>query len=136
MIRWKTALWRLLCSGLRGAASGAGIGFFFFLRLGFPKNAETTGFVCGLFRVAGFEFGISVEILRHMIQAVLKESRFGRNISFWIHRSFAPTKFRIELETEIEQVERAWDVRGTTDGLVTTVKRGRNARSNRPGAAE
>jgi hypothetical protein len=67
MARWKTVLLRLLFGGLRGALYGLGIGFFFFLRLGFPKSAETAGYVSGLLCVAGIEFGITVEILRYLL---------------------------------------------------------------------
>jgi glycosyltransferase involved in cell wall biosynthesis len=79
MSRYKSVMLRLLFAGLRGAVSGLGIGVFFFLRLGFPKDLETAGFVSGLFCVAGVKFGITVEVLRHLVRAIGKGTRFGQN---------------------------------------------------------
>jgi (heptosyl)LPS beta-1,4-glucosyltransferase len=37
---------------------GARLGFFLFLRLGFPQAAQTTGYISGLFVMAGLQFGL------------------------------------------------------------------------------
>jgi hypothetical protein len=50
---------------LLGCVSGAGVGFFIFLRLGFPNRSEhLAGYICGLFFVAGLKFGIAVWFIR------------------------------------------------------------------------
>jgi hypothetical protein len=54
----------LALSGSLGLACGAGTGFFVFLRLGFPHDPRTAGYICGLFLLAGFEFGLAVGVSR------------------------------------------------------------------------
>jgi hypothetical protein len=48
-----------------GCASGVGVGFFIFLRLGLPKESQyMIGYICGLFIISGLKFGIGVWIVR------------------------------------------------------------------------
>lgn len=56
----------LLCCA-RGCLCGAGIGFFLFLRLGFPKDAKLAGYLSGLFVVAGLKFGFSLWLIRGLV---------------------------------------------------------------------
>jgi hypothetical protein len=50
---------------LLGCVSGVGVGFFVFLRLGFPHKSEyLVGYICGLFVVSGMKFGITVWLTR------------------------------------------------------------------------
>ena len=47
----------LLLACARGCLCGAGVGFFVFLRLGFPRGLEFSDYISGLFMVAGLKFG-------------------------------------------------------------------------------
>jgi hypothetical protein len=49
----------LLLSYARGCFCGLGVGFFLFLRLGPPATRELSGYVAGLFVMAGLKFGFS-----------------------------------------------------------------------------
>lgn len=57
----------LLLSCARGCLGGAGIGFFVFLRLGFPKDLNLAGYLSGLFVVAGLKFGFSLWVIRNLV---------------------------------------------------------------------
>lgn len=57
----------LLLSVAHGCFCGAGVGFFVFLHLGFPKDLEFTGYISGLFVVAGLKFGFSLWAIRSLV---------------------------------------------------------------------
>ena len=56
----------LSCTG--GCFTGLGIGFFIFLRLGTPATHELTGYMVGLFLMAGLKFGFSWWVIRSLIR--------------------------------------------------------------------
>lgn len=60
----------LLFSCVRGCLCGAGVGFFLFLRLGFPRDVNLAGYLSGLFFVAGLELGFSWWIIRRLAAAI------------------------------------------------------------------
>jgi glycosyltransferase involved in cell wall biosynthesis len=51
-------------SCLLGMFCRAGVDIFIFPRLGFPQAAQTTGYISGLFVMAGFQFGLVVGVFR------------------------------------------------------------------------
>jgi len=57
----------LLFSCARGGLCGAAVGFFFFLHLGVPKDPEFTGYISGLFVVAGLKFGLCLWAIRDFV---------------------------------------------------------------------
>lgn len=57
----------LLLSCAHGCLSGAGIGFFLFVRLGFPKDTKLAGYISGLFIVAGLKFGLFLWVIRSLV---------------------------------------------------------------------
>jgi hypothetical protein len=57
----------LLLSGARGCFTGLGVGFFMFLRLGAPATHELTGYMVGLFLMAGLKFGFSLWVIRSVV---------------------------------------------------------------------
>jgi hypothetical protein len=62
----------IIFSGL-GCVAGAGVGFFIFLRLGFPKESQyMIGYIFGLFVVSGLKFGISIWVLRAVASILLQ----------------------------------------------------------------
>ena len=61
---YRGAAGQLILSCLLGIFCGAGVGFFIFLRLGFPRPAQTAGYISGLFLMAGLQFGLAVGICR------------------------------------------------------------------------
>ena len=65
----------LLFSCVRGCLCGAGVGFFLFLRLGFPKDAELAGYISGLFVVAGLKLGLSLWAIRHLAGPIISRLR-------------------------------------------------------------
>ena len=54
-----------------GIAAGAGVGFFIFVRLGFPKESYMIGYLSGLFVVSGIKFGISLWLVRIIFRSLL-----------------------------------------------------------------
>jgi hypothetical protein len=54
-----------------GFAAGAGVGFFIFVRLGFPKESYMIGYLSGLFAVSGIKFGISLWLVRIIFRSLL-----------------------------------------------------------------
>jgi hypothetical protein len=57
----------LLLSCARGCFCGLGVGFFMFLRLGAPATHELTGYMVGLFLMAGLKFGFSLWVIRSFV---------------------------------------------------------------------
>jgi hypothetical protein len=51
-----------------GALFGASVGFFFFLHLGFPSQPELSGYLSGLFVVAGGKVGLLGWFVRIVIR--------------------------------------------------------------------
>jgi len=56
---------------LLGIGAGAGVGFFIFVRLGFPKESYMIGYLSGLFVVSGIKFGISLWLVRIIFRSLL-----------------------------------------------------------------
>lgn len=56
----------LLLSCARGCFCGLGVGFFLFLRLGTPATHELTGYMVGLFLMAGLKFGFFLWVIRSL----------------------------------------------------------------------
>jgi hypothetical protein len=76
----RTAGKDLLLSCAGGCFAGLGIGFFLFLRLGFPATEELAGYMVGLFLVAGLKLGFSLGIIhapRLYYHSVVSPSRAG-----------------------------------------------------------
>jgi hypothetical protein len=65
----------LLLSCARGCFSGLGIGFFMFLRLGAPATHELTGYMVGLFLLAGLKFGFFLWVIRSFVFPLLTHFR-------------------------------------------------------------
>lgn len=65
----------LLLACVRGGLCGAGVGLFFFLRLGFPKDAELVGYLSGLFVLAGLKLGFSWYLLRSVATPIISRVR-------------------------------------------------------------
>ena len=65
----------LLLSSVQGCLCGAGVGFFLFLRLGFPKDTELAGYLCGLFVLAGLKFSFSWFAIRSLAAAIVSRIR-------------------------------------------------------------
>jgi hypothetical protein len=55
-----------------GALFGASLGFFFFLHLGFPGQPELSGYLSGLFVVAGCKVGLLGWFVRIVIRRLSK----------------------------------------------------------------
>jgi hypothetical protein len=64
-------------SCLLGMFCRAGVSIFMFLRPGFPQAAQTTGYISGLFAMAGLQFGLVVGIFRRLYSEF--QSRGGRD---------------------------------------------------------
>lgn len=54
-----------------GVGAGVGVGFFMFVRLGFPKQSYMIGYMSGLFIGSGIKFGISLWLIRIIFRALL-----------------------------------------------------------------
>ena len=55
-----------------GVVAGAGVGFFMFVRLGFPKESYMIGYMSGLFIGSGIKFGISLWLVRVIFRFLLQ----------------------------------------------------------------
>jgi len=62
----------LFCA--RGCFTGLGVGFFIFLRLGTPATHELSGFMVGLFLMAGLKLGFSWWVIRSLIFTIIHHS--------------------------------------------------------------
>lgn len=71
-MNWLITLRRLLYSTVRGALLGLAVCFFLMLRLGLPGQPKLTGYVFGLFLVAGAEVGVLAGMLRLLIEVYAK----------------------------------------------------------------
>src|ERR1700730_215278 len=69
---------------LLGIGAGAGVGFFIFVRLGFPKESYMIGYLSGLFVVSGIKFGISLWLVRIIFRSLLH---------VWAQGSFCASPF-------------------------------------------
>ena len=65
----------LLLSCARGCFTGLGVGFFMFLRLGAPATHELTGYMVGLFLMAGLKFGFSLWVIRSLVFPLFRHIR-------------------------------------------------------------
>jgi hypothetical protein len=65
----------LLLSCARGCFTGLGVGFFMFLRLGAPATRELTGYMVGLFLIAGLKFGFSLWVIRRLVFLLFRHIR-------------------------------------------------------------
>src|SRR6267143_7182767 len=66
---------KLLLSSARGCFCGLGVGFFIFLRLGAPATHELSGFMVGLFLIAGLKFGLSSWAIRSLVFPLIHHCR-------------------------------------------------------------
>ena len=78
-ISTKTAK-ELLLSCARGCFCGLGVGFFMFLRLGTPATHELTGYMIGLFLMAGLMFGFSLWVIRILLFPLINHFRHSSSI--------------------------------------------------------
>jgi hypothetical protein len=65
----------LVLSCARGCFCGLGVGFFLFLRLGAPATHELTGYMVGLFLMAGLKFGFSLWVIRSLVFPLINQFR-------------------------------------------------------------
>ncbi len=65
----------LLLSCARGCFSGFGVGFFIFLRLGAPATRELSGYMVGLFLVAGLKLGFFLWLIRSLVFPLIQHFR-------------------------------------------------------------
>jgi hypothetical protein len=72
----------LLLSCARGCFGGLGVGLFLFLRLGAPATHELTGYMVGLFLMAGLKLGLSLWVIRTLVFPLIQH--------FW--HSNSPTR--------------------------------------------
>jgi len=70
----------LLLSCARGCFCGLGVGFFMFLRLGAPATHELTGYMIGLFLMAGLMFGFSLWVIRILLFPLINHFRHSSSI--------------------------------------------------------
>src|SRR6267143_5088466 len=66
---------KLLLSSARGCFCGLGVGFFIFLRLGAPATHELSGYMVGLFLVAGLKFGFWLYVIRSLVMPGIRTLR-------------------------------------------------------------
>src|SRR6267378_489569 len=71
----------LFLSSARGCLCGLGVGLFLFLRLGAPATRELTGYMVGLFLVAGFKLGFSRGIIRTLGFPLIRHFRHSNSSS-------------------------------------------------------
>src|ERR1700730_3439667 len=65
--KYRNAGIELVLSCARGCFTGLGVGFFMFLRLGTPATHRLTGYMVGLFLMAGLKLGFSLWVIRSFI---------------------------------------------------------------------
>jgi hypothetical protein len=71
----------LVLSCARGCFCGLGVGFFLFLRLGAPATPELSGYMVGLFLMAGLKLGFSLGIIRSLAFPLLRHIRDSNSSS-------------------------------------------------------
>src|SRR5260370_31345267 len=71
----------LVLSCARGCFCGLGVGFFLFLRLGAPATRELTGYMVGLFLMAGLKLGFSLGIIRNLAFPLIRHIRHSNSSS-------------------------------------------------------
>jgi len=69
LVAWLKDFLRFLALGV---AAGAGVGFFMFVRLGFPKQSHMVGYLSALFIGSGIKFGISLWLVRTLFRSLLQ----------------------------------------------------------------
>jgi hypothetical protein len=67
----------LFCA--RGCFCGLGVGFFLFLRLGAPATRELTGYMVGLFLMAGLKLGFSLWVIRGLAFPLIRHIRHSNS---------------------------------------------------------
>lgn len=70
----------LVLSCVRGCFCGLGVGFFLFLRLGAPATHELTGYMIGLFLMAGLKFGLALWVIRSRVFPLIRHSRHSNSL--------------------------------------------------------
>ena len=70
----------LVLSCARGCFCALGVGFFLFLRLGAPATHELTGYMVGLFLMAGLKFGFSLWVIRSLVFPMINHFRHSSSI--------------------------------------------------------
>ncbi len=65
----------LLLSCVGGGFWGLGVGLFIFLRLGIPATDELSGYVVGLFLMAGLKVGFSLYVIRSLVISGIRTLR-------------------------------------------------------------
>jgi hypothetical protein len=68
-----------------GVGAGAGVGFFMFVRLGFPKESYMIGYMSGLFLISGLKLGIGLWFVRIIFRALLH---------LWAEGSFCASRYQ------------------------------------------
>ena len=68
----------LLFSCARGVFYALGISFFMFLRLGAPATHELSGYMVGIFVMAGIKFGFSLWVIRSLTSALIRHFRTSK----------------------------------------------------------
>src|SRR5258706_13491934 len=63
----------LTCAGC--CFTGLGVGFFMFLRLGPPATHELTGYMVGLFMMAGLKLGYSLRMISRYVTPLIDHCR-------------------------------------------------------------
>src|SRR5712664_59051 len=71
----------LFCA--RGCFSGLGVGFFIFLRLGTPATHELSGYMVGLFLMAGLKLGFSLWVIRTLVFLLIQHFRHSKSPTPW-----------------------------------------------------
>lgn len=74
----------LIGFGVLGVAAGAGVGFFMFVRLGFPKESYMIKYMSGLFISSGVKFGISLWLAHLVVRSLLR---------LWAEGSFCASRY-------------------------------------------
>jgi len=69
----------LFLSSARGCLCGLGVGLFLFLRLGAPATRELSGYVVGLFLMAGLKFGFSMWVIRSLVFPLIRHIRHSNS---------------------------------------------------------
>lgn len=71
----------LFLSCARSCFYGLGVGLFLFLRLGAPATRELTGYIVGLFLMAGLKLGFSLGMIRSLAFPLIRHIRHSNSSS-------------------------------------------------------